>query len=363
MLIMAPGAQMASFGTTLHSRAGWMDIAKGFGIVLVVLGHAINGLWAAGVMSTTGPVSFVYFVFYTFHMPLFFLLSGMTVAGSLKRGRAAFLSGKLLSLGHPYLVWSIIQGLSAATVSNSLNSPFKMDYLYAIYYQPIGHFWFLYALMMLHLVAAASNMRQSVLIAGSLIALAMHSHLPGLIGMAAYHLCFYAGGILLSDARVQIARHWQSHGGGTWDRKSVVCTGIAAICASALAAGLVGPWSGWQYMSVYVMPSTLLGLAGIVMISQMPPHWTAAKVAAYLGQMSLPIYVMHVMACAGTRIALVKLGVTQSPALLLLLTLLAGVILPLAATALFRRAGVAELLGLQPLRRSGATAGLAQHGG
>lgn len=46
-------------------RSTFIDIAKGIGIILVVLGH----------LDTNGQISRE--VIYSFHMPLFFLLSGI----------------------------------------------------------------------------------------------------------------------------------------------------------------------------------------------------------------------------------------------------------------------------------------------
>lgn len=58
-------------------RADWIDAARGLGIVLVVLGHCLRGLVAAGVLAD-GPVfQIVDRAIYAFHMPLFFLLSGL----------------------------------------------------------------------------------------------------------------------------------------------------------------------------------------------------------------------------------------------------------------------------------------------
>lgn len=47
----------------IKNRIEWLDIAKGIGIVLVVLGHIYTN-------------NIVYNWFYSFHMPLFFFVSG-----------------------------------------------------------------------------------------------------------------------------------------------------------------------------------------------------------------------------------------------------------------------------------------------
>lgn len=49
----------------MKKRIEWVDIAKGIAIMLMVIGHEVsNGL--------------VYALIFSFHMPLFFILSGYT---------------------------------------------------------------------------------------------------------------------------------------------------------------------------------------------------------------------------------------------------------------------------------------------
>ena len=56
-----------------EERINWVDIAKGIGIVLVLLGHAPRDS-----MRMQYPlIDFLYYFIYSFHMPLFFFLAGM----------------------------------------------------------------------------------------------------------------------------------------------------------------------------------------------------------------------------------------------------------------------------------------------
>jgi len=78
-------------------RLDFLDVAKGLAIFLVVMGHAALAFdtpyWRVAI--------------YSFHMPLFFLVSGV-VSGRAKDGWAAFLKKNLLTLMVPYLVWALI---------------------------------------------------------------------------------------------------------------------------------------------------------------------------------------------------------------------------------------------------------------
>ena len=55
-------------------RLKWLDICKGFAILLVVLGHVIDG---ATMYKDVVWMQYLYKAIYAFHMPLFFFLSGM----------------------------------------------------------------------------------------------------------------------------------------------------------------------------------------------------------------------------------------------------------------------------------------------
>ena len=56
-------------------RLGRIDTARGVGIILVVLGHAIR----PGMVAEPW-CDFLFGLIYSFHMPLFFVLSGFTFA-------------------------------------------------------------------------------------------------------------------------------------------------------------------------------------------------------------------------------------------------------------------------------------------
>ena len=56
------------------ARVGWIDIAKGIGIFLVVAGR-LKGLINSGILPPFGLSDFFIRAIYSFHMPLFFFLS------------------------------------------------------------------------------------------------------------------------------------------------------------------------------------------------------------------------------------------------------------------------------------------------
>lgn len=76
------------------SRLEWVDIAKGIAIIMMVVGHS------------TIP-DFANRFIYSFHMPLFFIMSGYT-SNFAKHGVGDYLRKKTSSLLVPFIIYSII---------------------------------------------------------------------------------------------------------------------------------------------------------------------------------------------------------------------------------------------------------------
>jgi fucose 4-O-acetylase-like acetyltransferase len=130
------------------SRLYWVDYLKGIAIILVVYRHSLLGIQRSGLSI---PDAFVNanMIFYSFRMPLFFMLSGIFISRSLaKRTVGQFISAKFETLLYPYLIWVTIQVTLQIVMSSFTNSERTLiDYTY-IFYQPrnLDQFWYLPAL-------------------------------------------------------------------------------------------------------------------------------------------------------------------------------------------------------------------------
>ncbi len=61
-------------------REDWIDVLKGLAIILVVLGHVLDGATGQSLFADDGWMVKLHEAIYIFHMPLFFLLSGAAFA-------------------------------------------------------------------------------------------------------------------------------------------------------------------------------------------------------------------------------------------------------------------------------------------
>ena len=130
-----------------NSRLDWVDYAKAIGIILVVYGHVARGIYHAGIEIPREFYEIVDRAIYSFHMPLFFFLSGIFFFDSLfKQEKGKFVSRKVDTIVYPYLVWSILEGIVEVVMSDFTNSTATYSEVFSLLWLPRQHFWFLYAL-------------------------------------------------------------------------------------------------------------------------------------------------------------------------------------------------------------------------
>lgn len=110
------------------NRIAWLDICKGLGILLVVLGHS-------------GFPKEVQWWIWSFHMPLFFILSGIVFKASKFSSLLGIIKNRSKTLLLPYLVFSIFV-LSGYIIIDQEESKFLMHYV-PKYGWPAIALWFI----------------------------------------------------------------------------------------------------------------------------------------------------------------------------------------------------------------------------
>lgn len=139
-----------AFNLTLleRNRYNWVDYLRGIVILLVVYHHAYIGIQRSGI-SLPASVAEANIVFYSFRMPLFFIISGVFTRLSLtNRPVKDLIAVKYDKIFYPYLIWAFLQVSLQIILSNFTNSARDYhDYFY-ILYQPrqLDQFWYLPAL-------------------------------------------------------------------------------------------------------------------------------------------------------------------------------------------------------------------------
>jgi fucose 4-O-acetylase-like acetyltransferase len=322
-------------------RLDWIDAARGIGIILVVYAHAIRGVMGSG-MYRSASLGVQDALIYAFHMPLFFFVSGLFAGRRPGDTASAFLKSRLLTIAWPYLLWSVVQGLVnilvATTAGSAVNRTTQWDQLLSILWQPIGQFWFLYALFICQILLLLPRPVFYVL---AILAPLLGDLIQGnILSNALGDLPFFAAGVWLNAQR---ATHITASPG----RTAVIAVGAWALFAALVLMG--GVLQGVPPVQALRLVTGLAGTIGTLCLMRLVASHTAPL--AYLGAASMPIYLLHVLFSAGTRIVLAVLHLHMpGPALLALVTL-TGIAGPMAVYVASERLGWSDALGFGRNRR------------
>ncbi len=322
-------------------RQVWQDRAKGIGITLVVFGHAMRGLTGAHIAPDIAAIHAIDYTLYLFHMPLFFLLAGLNVERSARRGPQSFLRDKLHTIVWPYFLWSTAQGLVLVRLSGAVNIPLTYGDLARILWAPISQFWFLYALMVCHLAYLAFAGRKSALLPLAAIGFAASAFMPFLPAKILFNFVFYALGILVAPKLAD------------WLGRNASPRGLALVCIVFAALTAFGLYCGIAFDNPLSLAAALAGITLTLLVSNML-HGSVGRLAAAIGRMSMTIYILHLFAAGGARVLMQKFGAPADVVLYAIVTTLVGIAAPMAAHVMFERLGLLAWLGLAAPRRAPA---------
>lgn len=330
----------------MSARTEWVDYAKGIGIILVVYGHVARGVHAAGLPIEESWFRLVDSVIYSFHMPLFFFLSGLFFLASLEcHGPAGMLASRLRSIAWPYLFWSLLQGLVEVLLSSYTNGSVTPADVASLLWQPRAQFWFLYALFFISVVA--------VFVYGWLPQ-GWHPAVPVLSCLAYILADHLSGGVplnfVIQNAAYFAMGAWFGHltRGSHSLRSGWLVTAIVVIAVG-------GQWlfhgaleltytTGPRWMRLMLAMASVMAVAVFCLsLERYRLYWLA-----FLGRASLAIYVMHIVAGSGVRIILQKAMGIDAVAVHLVAGTAFGIGLPLLALRLADRIGLSGWLGLVP---------------
>lgn len=316
----------------MNSRMEWVDYAKAIGIILVVYGHVQRGLYNAGLSLDEDVFILLDSIIYSFHMPLFFFLSGLFFQQSLgNRDARELILTKVDTILYPYILWMLLQGSVEVGLSNYTNGSVSFADVIRLW-EPRAQFWFLVALFMNFSLFALLYTKSSskftllyftffslVYVFGA--DLERYKYLWFIINNAP----FFIFGILL-----------RQHDFFKCAKRSVALPVVFLVFVIA------------QYLyhakfdMIYKdrgLPSLSLALISIVFVVFLSRALANLRVPllAYIGANSMCIYLMHILAGSGTRVILSKCLGVDSTMFQLLIGTLCGLFLPLVALTIINR--------------------------
>jgi uncharacterized membrane protein YcfT len=286
----------------------WVDAAKGISILLVVAHHVVDSLLVAG-LAPPGLVP-ADVALAALRMPLFFLASGLFVAGPMSASWRTLLHRRVAFFLYLYLLWTAVRvafyqvpALSAVDPTESAD----LAELAGAMLFPSSGLWFLYALALYSVV-------------GKLL-----TGVPRWLQLAAAGtLSAFVGAELLlfeNEAWTRMARYLFFFLLGWHARHAVQelarsTTGLRVVAAGAAcmvcAAGAV-------LADVRSVPGIALALNvlavtfGVLLAGWISRHRIGRPLVA-LGRQTLPIYLIHAFWISVTMVGLRHLGVPPAVA-------------------------------------------------
>lgn len=132
-----------------------IDILKGIAAILVVMGHVIQ---YASVGDVTFENNVIYNVIYSFHMPLFMLLSGYIAYYSINEKNTInfkdYFLKRLIQLLLPFVIWGIVTAIfvNANDIYRHHSLTGVLSYMDKLFIHPENGLWFLYVLFLLNII-------------------------------------------------------------------------------------------------------------------------------------------------------------------------------------------------------------------
>ena len=141
---------------TTEPRVDWVDYAKGFCIVFVVMMHSTLGVGQA--LGQEGWLHSVVAFAKPFRMPDFFLISGLFLARVIERDWRTYLDRKVVHFVYFYLLWTAIQFIVKAPHFAGEVGWWGVVALYLeSFIEPLGILWFIYLLPVFFVVTKATR--------------------------------------------------------------------------------------------------------------------------------------------------------------------------------------------------------------
>jgi uncharacterized membrane protein YcfT len=320
------GRRMSTVYATGVGRVDWVDYAKGFCIVFVVMMHSTLGVedalgregWLHAVVAFARP----------FRMPDFFLISGLFLARVIDRDWRTYLDRKVVHFAYFYVLWMTIQfAVKAPGLAGGMGWGGVAGLYLESFIEPFGTLWFIYLLPIFFVVIKATRNVPVWLIwsIGAALEIAHFDTGWTAIDEFANRFVYCYTGYLLAQYVFALAARVQA-------QPRLALAGLAAW--GLLDGGLV--YAGvatWPFVSLGL---GLVGAMAVVSVSALMAKCDLFRPLRYCGRNSIVIYLAFFLPMAVTRTLLIRTGVIADVGTMAILITIMGVTVPLALHWLVR---------------------------
>lgn len=301
----------------MTKRILWIDYAKCFGIILVVLGHALQGVLVSRNLSNTSGIVVMRDFVYGFHMPMYFILSGIFAERWGNRTVKVAISQKIRTIVIPYFVWTIITGSAMQLVSKYTNNGLGIKNVILSPIIPFSEYWFLYTLFfifILYLFLNKINIPKKYILLLSVILLGLSSYLGDvkiLGGISKYFVYFILGTYLRKG--IPYIRS---------TRFVYIVIGMVMVNMIYLSKFELDDFQ----LVVIKLITAVIGSVFVFKICLMLDTKKEIKIMSNIGKASMGIFVIHLLPLSGARIFLEKILWIQSSWTLVIISFIIAIL-------------------------------------
>lgn len=310
-----------------------LSFMKGVGIVLVVIGHVLgnhpkNGIRQLYETDLTFLKSLSEFI-YSFHMPLFFIISGIAFGlFSKKEDLVTFLKSKFLRLLVPMLFWAPIFYAVQASIRYS-----EISYanIARVLIYPYSIFWFINTLFVVSLFAflLVKIARSKTIYFLSSAVLYLFSHFGTISFLGVEFNSYIYWNLLFAIGLLFAPTLWEIRPACKRINPNILVATFLLLFIIMFSIYHFTPYEFYPYVKIIngILFSFALLLLSIFSAKALPQRLNQAILD--LGIMSMVIYLLHIFFSSGLRILLSSYFGVSTPGLHLLAGSLAGIIGPL----------------------------------
>jgi len=317
-------------------RVDWVDYAKGFCIIMVVMMHSTLGVGKAS--GETGWMHLLVEFARPFRMPDFFMISGLFLASVIDRPWRRYFDRKVVHFFYFYLLWVTIQfAFKAPAWISQGQTPVELINAYLMtFVQPFGTLWFIYILPVFFLAARFTERFDWRIVLGLAIVLEMlpiHTGSVIIDEFAARFAYFYAG-YKLAPVIFRLA-HWALANslkaivllsGWALLNGFVVFAAVPDLLTNMVApAGFTPPASLADYPGISVALGGL-GAVAVILTATLLSKLSFTGFLKYLGANSIVVYLAFFLPMGISRVILLNFAPFLDIGTVSLLVTISGVV-------------------------------------
>ncbi len=293
-----------------QSRIKYLDILRGIAIILIVIGHMERGLVSAGINSNYALI--LDKILYSFHLPLMFILSGMTekLFGKLNKNKISYfeyLKKNIIQLYIPYLIFVYLFWFIKMFIFSGNHEATFSD-LYTLFYSGKWVFWYLLSLLIIKVVHGIFEKNKNLKYINTIF----------------WILIYILNIILLSKSKTLVLLNWMSYGlfynvGYNIAQENIHLHKSKYLIFNAIIL-IIGIFTFNSVPTEINMVLIGIPLAIIlIIIMQKQEKMNFIKLC---GTYSMVIYLLHTIFTAIVRTVFINIGISNFTLLLLIGTIL-----------------------------------------